>query len=106
MKCFSLTLGSRNARKAGRRFSAADDRLVRTVTEAHFPDGFTIVEADGGWFDPKRRKFVKEESRQILVCAPSAARLRPWCRELGRALGQKALLVVEVGPAVTYRIGN
>ena len=42
---------------------------------------------------------MKEESRQILVCAESLTRLRPWCRELAARLHQKELLVIELGTA-------
>lgn len=101
MKCYSLILGARNS--AARQFSRADERRVRDITARHFPEGFTILNADGGWFDPARGKFVREASRQILVCAPSLRRLRPWCRELGRALRQKELMVVELGPATLFQ---
>jgi hypothetical protein len=75
---------------------------LRAITQRHFPEGFTILHADGGWFDPAAGRFVAEESRQILVCAPHRRRLRPWCDELARALKQKELLVVELGPAMTF----
>lgn len=73
LKCFSLLLGARNTPGAGKRFSAADEERIREITFRHFPDGFTILNADGGWFDPIRRRFVEEESRQILVSLPAGA---------------------------------
>jgi hypothetical protein len=103
MKCYSLMLGARRAAKAGRRFAAADDARVRAITQRHFTDGFTILHADGGWFDPSTGRFVAEESRQILVSAPNRRKLGPWCNELARALNQKELLVVELGPTMTFR---
>jgi hypothetical protein len=103
MKCYSLMLGARRASKAGRRFAAADDARVRAITQRYFPDGFTILRADGGWFDPVAGRFVAEESRQLLVSAPNPRKLRPWCDELARALNQKELFVVELGPAMTFR---
>lgn len=102
LKCFSLLLGARNTPAAGKRFLRADDERIRSITFRHFPAGFTVLNADGGWFDP-RRGFIEEESRQLLVCAPSRAALRPWCNELARALQQAELLVVEMGPASTFR---
>ena len=102
MKCFSVLLGARNTPAAGKDFSKADDELIREITFRHFPNGFTILNADGGWFDPKRREFIAEESRQILVCTQRRADLRNWCRELGAALQQKELLVVEIGPAALF----
>jgi len=97
MKCYSLSLGARNTPQAGRRFSSRDEGAVRAVTRRHFPEGFTMVETTGGWFDPARQRFVKEESRQILVCTRDVRRLRPWCRELAARLQQRELLVVELG---------
>lgn len=102
MKCFSLILGARNTPSAGPHFTPADEELIRALTFRHFPDGFTILNADGGWFDPLRKAFVAEESRQILVCAKNRSALRAWCDDLARALQQKELLVVELGPAETF----
>ena len=99
MKCFSLNLGARNTPKAGRHFSAPDEKAIRAITQRHFPEGFTILDAAGGWFDPVRGRFVQEESRQILVCAPDLRRLKPWCRELAARLKQRELLVIELGTA-------
>lgn len=103
MKCFSLILGARNTPAAGRRFLKKDEALIRSLTARHFPDGFTILDADGGWFDPARKSFVEEASRQILVCAGGRAPVRAWCADLAHALGQKQLLVVELGTARTFR---
>jgi len=104
MTCYSLLLGARNTPAHGKRFSAADDALIRDITFRHFPAGFTILNADGGWFDPNTRTFLQEESRQILVCTDSVIALRRWCIALARALQQKELLVVEVGRAVTIHV--
>lgn len=106
LKCFSLLLGARNTPGAGKRFSAADEEQIRAITFRHFPDGFTILNADGGWFDPARQRFVDEESRQILVLARRRADLKDWCRELGTALNQQELLVVEIGPATAFRASH
>ena len=81
LTCFSLILGARNTPAAGQHFSRADDERIRDITFRHFPEGFTILNADGGWFDPARRKFVEEDSRQILVCARRRSELRAWCDE-------------------------
>lgn len=97
MKCFSLILGARNTPAAKRRFLKKDDALIRELTARHFPEGFTILNADGGWFDPTKKEFVEESSRQILICADGLAAVKAWCAELAAALGQKELLVVELG---------
>lgn len=103
LKCFSLLLGARNTPAAGQHFSARDDAEIHAITFRHFPNGFTVLNAEGGWFDPAQGRFIQEDSRQILVCAPRLAKLRMWCDELARALQQKELLVVEVGAASTFR---
>ena len=104
MKCFSLLLGARNTPAATARFSAEDDEGLRSITFRHFPDGFTILNADGGWFDPLNKVFVEEQSRQILICTSDARKLAPWCEELRSALKQDELLVVELGNASTYPV--
>jgi hypothetical protein len=103
LKCYSLLLGARNTPGAGKHFTKADNERIHAITFRHFPDGFSILNAEGGWFDPNRRKFVEEDSRQILVCARSVRQLRGWCEDLTVALKQKELLVVELGPAFTFR---
>ncbi len=103
MHCFSLILGARNTPGAGRRFSKADDEMIRELTARHFPDGFTILNADGGWFDPQQRVFVEEAARQVLICTSDRRTLRAWCAALAGALRQKELLVVELGVARTFR---
>jgi hypothetical protein len=104
MKCFSLLLGARRIRTGGRRFSRRDEARLHGITFRHFPEGFTVMNADGGWFDPTRGKFIREESRQVLVCTNDRRRLRAWCRELGRAFVQQELLLVEVGRATRVRM--
>src|SRR5687768_980527 len=102
-KCFSLFLGARNTPGAGKHFTREDDDLIRSLTFRHFPDGFTILNAEGGWFDPTQKRFIEEDSRQILVCAAGMRALRPWLGELAGALKQKELLVIEVGPASAFK---
>ena len=104
MKCFSLLLGARNTPSATARFSAEDDERLRSITFRHFPDGFTILNADGGWFDPVKKKFVDEQSRQILICTSQRRKLAAWCDELRSALKQDELLVVELGSAFTFPV--
>jgi hypothetical protein len=104
MRCYSLILGARNTPKAGKKFSKADDKSIREITSRHFPGGFTILNADGAWFDPQTGKFVEEQSRQLLVCARRRTELYAWSRELGTALKQKELLVVEMGPASMFSV--
>ena len=102
MRCFSLLLGARNTPSAEARFQPGDEELLREITARHFPDGFTVLNAQGGWFDPQQRAFIEEESRQIIVCAPSRRPLRAWLEELALALHQRKLIVVEHGRAAEF----
>lgn len=105
MKCYSLSIGSETT-GGRRRFTRAADRLVQAITQQHFPDGFTIVEAAGGWFDPQRGRFLREESRQVIVSADRVTRLHPWCAQLAEVLHQKELLVIELGPRLRFRFAR
>lgn len=101
MKCFALALGAPPGRS--RRFSGRDDLRLQALTKRHFPEGFSILAAKGGWYDPARNRFIVEESRQITVRARHARVLAGWCRELAEAFRQKELLVIELGRARTFR---
>jgi hypothetical protein len=101
MKSYSLTLGVRDG--SGSRWRSRDEQAVQEITKNHFPDGFTILEANGGWYDPARNRFITESSRQVFVCTADRKKLRPWCRDLAAALRQKELLLIEVGPARMFR---
>jgi hypothetical protein len=103
MRCFSVILGARNTPKAGHKFARKDDELIRALTARFFPNGFTILNADGGWFDPRRAEFVEEEARQILVCTSDDRLLRDWCAAMAEALHQEECLVVELGIARSFR---
>ena len=94
--CWSILIGARRV-GSRRTFSRADDQRLQTVTADHFPAGYTILEATGGWFDSSIRKFVREDSRQILVTSCSVRAVRAWAQALGVALLQKELLLVKVG---------
>jgi hypothetical protein len=104
LRCYSLLLGARNTGARGGRFRPGDDRRLREITARHFPRGFTILAAEGGWFDAAAGRFIEEESRQILISTGRPAALRAWCQELGRAFGQQELVLVELGPARAFRI--
>ena len=104
MQCWSLLIGARRLRAKARRFSRADDRLLQEITARHFPTGFTILHAAGGWFDPAQRRFIHEESRQVLIGGATSAEVRCWGHELGRALEQKEIVVIRVGEALRLRV--
>lgn len=103
MKSYSLLLGAKNSTGNGKRFSRRDDARLCRITQRYFKNGFTIQNAQGGWFDVVAKRFVREESRQIIVCAESRAPLRAWCRELIQAFGQEELLLIALGPPIRVR---
>jgi len=94
---WSLLIGARHVHPGGRRFSRADDRRLQRITAEHFPTGYTILEARGGWFDPAVGRFVREESRQVLVASDSVRTVTRWAAALGAALRQRELLLIKVG---------
>ena len=104
LKCFSLLLGVRNTPGAGKTFTSKDDEKIRSLTFRHFPARFTSLNANGGWFDPVQKRFIEEESRQIMVCATGIRALKNWLEELAGLLKQKELLVIEVGAATTFHV--
>jgi hypothetical protein len=106
MQCWSLLIGARSLRTNARRFSRADDRLLQEITTRHFPAGFTILHATGGWFDSTRHRFIHEESRQVLIAGATRARVRRWGLELGRALAQEELVVIRLGTAFRLQVGK
>jgi hypothetical protein len=103
-KMWSLFLGARRLRPGVRRFSAADDRRLQAITTRFFSAGYTILQAAGGWYDPATRRFVREESRQILIVSDSAAQVRRWARAVGAAFRQKELMLVAAGRAHRLRV--
>ena len=106
MHSYSVTLGARNTPAAGRRFLPSDDALIQRITREHFPGGFTILEAKGGWWDPQKSQFIKEHSRQVSVASASVKKVRRWARALGIALAQKELLVCSTGRVRRVRISR
>lgn len=102
MHAYSLTIGARTAGGAAS-FRAGEDRLLRRITRLHFPAGFTILKARGGWWNSARGKFEEEESREIRVTARTLRPVRAWALALGRALRQKELLVIGLGRAHRIR---
>lgn len=91
---YSLFVGARSPRRS---FLRKDVRVMGEITARHFPSGFSLIDVAGSWYDPRTGTLRKEESRQIIVRSKSLRKVRAWAKELGRALGQKELLVTELG---------
>ena len=39
------------------------------VIAENFPDGFTVTDGEGAWFDPKAKSMVHEDTKIVLVAA-------------------------------------
>ncbi len=100
MKSYSVLIGSNNSRGS---FAQRDDTLLQTITARYFPDGFTILAASGNWYNAKEKKFRKEAAREVLICTKHTKVVKKWCNEVGRALGQEELILVETGRAKRIR---
>lgn len=101
MKSYSLLIGARNDQG---RFRRKDEMLLEKITARHFPGGFTILGASGAWYDAVLKTFRREQARQVLICTSVPGKLAAWCRELGKALRQKELLVIEGGAVRRFRL--
>jgi hypothetical protein len=55
---------------------AAWRRFVDREVTARFPDGFTVYDAKGQWFDRNRRRLVREPSKIVMIVIPADARPR------------------------------
>lgn len=105
-QCWSLLIGASRLEGARRTFSTRDERIIQEITTRHFPGGYTILSASGGWFDPVRRRFIREDSRQVLICGAPLGAVRRWACKLGAALGQKELLLVAHGRGLSLKIAR
>jgi hypothetical protein len=62
--------------KGGPPVSNADwDSFVDLVVAREFPDGFTVLDAEGGWRDSALNKTVREPSKVLIVAAAPSADL-------------------------------
>jgi hypothetical protein len=52
-----------------------DDFAARTVT-AQFPEGFTVIDGQGQWYDQGSGKLVHEQSKILIVAADPDSDLR------------------------------
>jgi hypothetical protein len=52
---------------------AAWQAFVDGVVTASFPEGFTVLDGQGQWRDPKTRDVIHEQSKVIVVSLPMTA---------------------------------
>jgi len=44
------------------------DFAAKLIAE-NFPDGFTVTDGEGAWFDPKTKSMIHEDTKIVLVAA-------------------------------------
>ena len=44
--------------------------FVRTELTPDFPDGFTVIDAEGQWFNPGTRHIGREATKLVQIAAP------------------------------------
>lgn len=96
MKTYSLIVGARTV-SGSVRFEPSQEKRLLDITREHFPDGFTLLCARGGWWNASTHRFEKEESREVRVVSANNAKVVQWARAVGTALKQKEVLVTEIG---------
>jgi hypothetical protein len=55
---------------------AAWQAFVDGVVTPNFPDGFTVLDAQGHWRNPQTGEIVREPTKLVIIGAPRAAPLR------------------------------
>jgi hypothetical protein len=50
------------------------DSFVADTLGRRFPDGFTVLDAQGQWFDPERRTVSREATKYVVIAAADSSR--------------------------------
>ncbi len=64
-------------RKIGDRIGVSEiafSRFVDKEIAARFPEGLTVLSADGRWRDTKRKTVIREPSKLVMLAAPDDAK--------------------------------
>jgi hypothetical protein len=64
-------------RKIGDRIGVSEatfSRFVDREIATRFPDGLTVLSADGRWRDTKRKTVIREPSKLVMLAAPDDAK--------------------------------
>ena len=48
-------------------------RFLATEVTPRFPDGFTVIDANGQWRNPKGQKISRERSKLLMIAMPPGA---------------------------------
>ncbi len=105
MKTYSLLVGSR-ALSGNAKFQSHQDKLLQDTTREHFPGGFTILRARGGWWNSTTKRFETEESREVRVVTSRYQAVARWARAIGAVLGQREVILTESGRARKIALGK
>lgn len=80
--------------------------FVDTVITPALPDGFSVVEAQGQWRDPRSGRIVQEPSRVLLVWAPlspeMSSKLDTIRTEYRRRFQQESVLAAQAPACVQF----
>ena len=72
--------------------------FARRTIAAAFPDGFTVIDAEGGWRDPQSGRLIREPTKLLIVAAPPgkklASRVDQVIRAYRRQFHQRAVGIV------------
>ena len=73
---------------------------------AEFPDGYTTMRATGYWKSEETSATIREETRVIVVLAPSDAKekVRRIAQQYRRIFNQEAVLIVTTPADVTFEV--
>lgn len=73
---------------------------------AEFPDGYTTLKATGYWKSEETSAAIREDTRVIVVLAPSDARekVQRIARQYRRLFNQEAVLIVTSPADVTFEL--
>jgi hypothetical protein len=97
----NVDLGSCTSRQA-EVTDAGVERFINLVVAEHFPDGFTIHHAAGGWRDTKTGRTIRERSFVVEVAhgADAADKVEAVAGAWKRWADQQAVMVTtQVAPA-------
>ena len=85
---------------------AAWNRFLRMDVTPRFPDGLTIIDAQGQWRDPKTRKIVREPSKVVMIAARDtpdlAARIEMIVRIYRNRFRQQSVGVVTTNGCAAF----
>jgi Protein of unknown function (DUF3574) len=65
------------------------DSFLGSVVTPRFPDGFTVYDAYGQWWNPRTRSIAKENSKVVVIAAADSQGVRLRISEVSDAYTKK-----------------